>query len=198
MTDKQRIRKYFPAWHAACRAQGWNEQLFAAHLKPTYGAGEVARVYLEIIKHATQIAQSNWQPLDRDDLRMACTIVATGKAISSKLLDNRQLDRVLALFALLRDPNDLSAISAWLSGDKGERLRLVRSINDMLKLNGDDDSYVVAICCDRTDFHGLWEPPFWENLPIRCLRMLGHTMRARKGDRRPGALGQTRPTLNAL
>ncbi len=117
MTELQRKRFYFPAWHAA----------FAATWEVDRGtvvrrAGRSGAVLAQIEELALALARRG--RVAADHLRHACHVAALGRDKSANDLTNAELDRVVALFGTLRDPNDLSAVIAWEHPEQDARRRL--------------------------------------------------------------------------
>lgn len=170
MTDAQRTRLYFPAWHLGFRAS-WEKDLTGALILSQVGAlndwaGEVdlaARV--RICRHSVPTA---------DDLRKAGHLVAVGRPMSSKEMTNRQLDRVLVLWRLLTDPTDLHAVIAWQQSGRPDETRLRWCVEHC----GFESAYIAALCRDR------FGTSRWETLDIHRLHQLVVTLEERRRARK--------------
>jgi hypothetical protein len=142
MTPAQRARYYFPAWNAAAKIHGWTvHQVHSVHRQDTFGAAETNQIYQDIWHLAEEHARLNDRPLHPDDFRYACHFVVTGRYRSSNDLTNAQVERVVALFRLLTDLDDLGAMLAWNSPDQARRKRMLWWIRHNCV-----ESYVVEIC----------------------------------------------------
>ena len=137
MTDKQRTRLYFPAW-AAALAVNWTLDRGTATLIENPPGGDFAR---QVDTLATQRAARLYHSVKADDLRRASHLVAIGRDKSSKELTNRELDRCLAFYRLLKDQYDLAASVSVSDPAVDERRRLEWAINNCgMPLN-----YVAAV-----------------------------------------------------
>jgi hypothetical protein len=166
MTDKQRIL-YFRAWNAArC----------AFSLEPSAFVGEVAHLRARILAIAQERAQDRQTQDPRlktqDSLRHGCHLVALGKNKSSKSLTNPELDRLLALFRLLADPEDLGAMLAWNNPSEEARKRILYSINTHFV-----ESYAAQVSREK------FGTPDFETLPTPDLRQLHMTLKNRPNSR---------------
>ena len=110
-----------------------------------------------------------------DDLRHAGHIIAAGRDVSHPDLTAPQFDKLVALWKLLIEPTDLDAALALSDPDIGARKRLVWRIGKAAP-----HAYIDRICRDR--FGDDYSAPFWEDLPVNCLKILAHTLRERTRD----------------
>src|SRR5262245_21256880 len=115
MTTPQQRRLYFPAWNAAAKNHGWHKAGLGTRVE-FVGFRELNDLYQRMwtIAQARAAAAGSTGGAGGngpcgEDFRHACHVVAFGKDKSSSQLTNKELDRVLALFRLLADPDDLSA-----------------------------------------------------------------------------------------
>ncbi len=169
MTEAQQRRYYFPNWNSAFNANWRREKCRVLKLEGRIEGDWVRKV--EAL--AQQIALQHHRAPTADDLRHACHALALGRDKSSADLDNREVDRVVTLFRLLADPDDLDAVTNWDYPEIAARKRLVYAINSAAP-----HAYIDTIC--RGKFSQIYEPPFWEDLPIGALRHLALTLRNRK------------------
>jgi hypothetical protein len=148
MTAKQRTRFYFPAWAAAARVHGWKTEggRIIGQRQECWASPELNAVYQRIWNLAEHWAANDARALTPDDFRHACHVAALGRDASSANLGNDQVDKVVALFKLLADPDDLRATMAWMSPDEARRRRMLWWIRSNCV-----ESYVVAVC--REKFH---------------------------------------------
>jgi hypothetical protein len=176
MTEAQQKRFYFPAWNKCADVNDWRMQKgrFVGSLQTaTRGAPPDIRAVIEQVwGFAEQLAAAEHRGLKPDDLRHACTMVVTGKNQSSSNLNNREVQRVVDLFDLLRDPTNLDFVMRWVNPEVSERKNLVKAIKAKA-----EEAYICAIAKDR--FSGQFEYPFWEDLPINLLKQLAMTLNNR-------------------
>ena len=102
---------YFRAWGACAKARGWTTADGRAADRAFFAAApEIAQLHEQVWAWADGLAQQHGRDVTADHLCHACHGVALGVDKSSKLFTNAELDRVLALFAVLTDPDDLTAV----------------------------------------------------------------------------------------
>jgi hypothetical protein len=192
MTEKQRTRLYFPAWHAAFEAN-WE------HVGKTIQkrAHRAQSRWLDLVIQASRAEPlpKSCKELERQ-LRYAGHTVAIGLPKDSDKLTNRELDRVVTLFHLLADPDNLDAQMRWDHPEIGEEKRLIGGIAALANALGDGtpysgDRYVRGICADKFGTR-LWE----SGLDLNQLRMLANTLRARLDAKRAKA-PKAEPQLDA-
>ena len=108
-----------------------------------------------------------------DEKRHAAYLVALGQDKSLTDFNNRDLDRVLAQFRVLMNPDNVTAqvaVASYRAGeDQGERKRLLFRIEQLAP-----QAYTAAICRDRFDTADLG------NLGIKELTQLRDTLVNRK------------------
>jgi hypothetical protein len=162
MTPRQ-TQLYFRFWREVCLENGWR---FAGG-RLADGAVLDANSWVEqVIQAAQGRALRRGCTLNAEDLRHGCHIAAFGRDCSSKAIGSgAEFSRIITLFKLLTNPDDLSAIVAWSNPDEDTRRRLVYRIRTAAPL-----AYILDICRDR--FHGKFEAPHWDALPVPCLRNL--------------------------
>jgi len=157
MTPAQLKSLYFPAWNRAFRAVWYlDSKLIQRHQShddnPWADQVETA---------GNAIARKAHIPLSQEHLRHGAHLVAFGRDISSKSLTNKQLDKVLALFALLTDPNDISASIAWDDKSTHNRDRVLASLTHF------PENYIRQISLDK--FHRY----DWTQLTtLQCVQLL--------------------------
>jgi hypothetical protein len=203
MTTNQQRRLYFPAWQLAAKNHGWHKPSVAPSLhRPIafFGTPELNPIYQRIVQIAherasarpSQCKMANAQcsmlnevpPPSPDDYRHACHLVAFGRDLSSSALSNAQLDRILALFKLLADPDDLAAWLTWNNPQESARTRLLYWLR-----NNCVESYIVQLSRER--FH----TANWESLDYADLRQLHMTLKNRQNSRKtPGGSGRAATT----
>lgn len=169
MTEKQRTRFYFPAWGRCCHANDWrmaNGRLVGQRAD-VHGVADVNALYQQVWDTAERLAVQAHCAVTADLLRHACHTVAVGRDKSANDLTNAEVDRVVALFRLLTDPDDLDAVIALHHPENAERERLVFSLKQRAP-----HSRLLAIARNLKQYAGEWEEPFWEDMPIEGLRVL--------------------------
>jgi hypothetical protein len=125
MTDPQRIRFYFPAWHQVCAAHGWHMERgrFSGARLEAWGAQALTEVYHAVWEAAGELAVQNHRGVVAENLRHACHVVALGEDKSSRDLVNWEVERVVHLFRLLADPDDLEAAMQYFQPQNALRKR---------------------------------------------------------------------------
>lgn len=127
MTNNQAKFFYFPAWNAAAAAHDWRMakgKLVGKH-QEKHGPEDTTDLYHMVWQAAEIIALRHSRAVRPEDLRHGCHLVALGKDKSSTDFTNSELDRVVTLFRVLTDPDDLDAIIAWSNPEVAERQRMV-------------------------------------------------------------------------
>jgi hypothetical protein len=165
MTEKQRTRFYFPAWNVAVKANGWHMKDCRLQIAPA-GRDRLSDLGRTVVAEALRRAGSEARGPRLDDLRHACHVVALGRDKSSAKLDNREVDKVVALFRLLTEETDIAAGMRYDNPDIGERERLKVKIS-RLKI---PHAKIDGVC--RRGFAPVYSAPYWEDLPLASLRAL--------------------------
>ncbi|MHC1762893.1 MAG: hypothetical protein AB9869_01115 [Verrucomicrobiia bacterium] len=175
MTPAQRARFYFPAWAAAAQAHGWQSQrsLLAAQRQECWASPDLNQIYQRIWSMAEEFARAEARATMADDFRHACHAVALGRDKSANDLSNDECERVVALFHLLANPDDLRALMAWSSPNEARRKRMLWWIRHNCV-----ESYVVAICREK---FGVDE---FRSLSFPQLSQLHMTLRNRRNARK--------------
>lgn len=157
MNDRQRCAKYFPCWNEAFRA---NWRMDRGRVLPR--EGRVESEWLAAVEAAAQqLALTTHCASTTDHLRHACTISAVGRQKSSKDLTNPELDKVLAWFALLVDPDNVQAVVNWQHPELAEEQWKIAQILEMK-----DEAVVVHVARD------LFKCDDWRKLGVAKLEML--------------------------
>jgi len=194
MTPKESRRFYFPAWGDAAKRRGWlmmDGRLLAdlaarLWLPPEHPLTDLLPM---IHTHARALAADAGRAPKPDDLRHACHLVALGRDLSSKRMASAQTDRVVALFRLIADPENLAHLTAWAEPDEAPRRRYVRACRLLAT-----DAYILAIARDKFGPHD-FEPPFWEQLCLPHLAQLLLTLRHRQPTKHQPATPEPEPEL---
>lgn len=169
MTDAQKFGFYFPAWRQAVLANEWRmekKRLVIAEDRLTEEGRKV------VVFGRQRAAQENRGPTI-EDLRHGAHILALGRDKSSEDLNNAEVDRVVTLFRLLADPEDLAARLKWDAYQRGEDPGSVKRIEWFIE-HAAPEEYVRAIAADK------YGTRTWENLTLGQKRSLAMTLAARK------------------
>jgi len=170
VTKAQQRRFYFPAWNAAVKAR-WVRDRGTMLPLPTAPANEFADQVMGI---AEARARKRQAVVNAEDLRHACHVLALGKDLSSYDLTNWQTDRVVALFELLVDPDNLGARMRWDSPD----LDAVRRREWSIARVGFPEAYIASISL------GKFGTRAWKSLKAPQLRQLLVTLKGRASARK--------------
>ena len=172
MTPAQKFRLYFPAWHAVVKANGWHMEQRRLVIDGDR-LGEEGR---QVVAAARQRAACEFRGPVRDDLRHGAHVVALGGDKSSADLTNDELDRVLTLFALLADPQDLAARLRWDAYLRGENPG-AQERTDWFIQHAAPGAYARAIAADKFGTRQ------WENLDLGRKKNLAITLARRRANR---------------
>lgn len=145
MTEAQISRFYFPAWNRCARAMSWKmvEGRLVGGRLPRYGGPEVDAAYQVVWNLAERFALQLHRAVTPEDLRHAVNFAASNRA-STKAMNSAHANRAVALFDLLADPDNLSAMMRWSNPDLVERDGLLERIRQAAP-----EAYVRAISRDR-------------------------------------------------
>lgn len=165
MTQNQQRRLYFPAWTQAFKAN-WTSDRGRIQDAVGYTPSEWRD---RVVAAADVRAREHVRGITQDDLRHACHVVAFGRDRSSTDLRPLQMRRVLHLFRLLVDPQDLTAIMRWMDPRVDEREEAVWFLENKCR-----EAYVRHIA------HDLYGTKDWEGLPDGRVIALANTLRARR------------------
>lgn len=179
MTDRQRKFFYFPAWSKACRANDWHMAggRFAGQRAARHGAPEVDAIYQSVWAAAETLALAEHAAVKPDHLRHACHVIAAGRDKSANDLTNAEVDRVVAIFKLLTEPDDIDAVMAIQHPENDERRRLIFNLKKSAP-----EALLLAVARNLKTWEGEWEAPFWEDLPLAGIKTLSQVVRAKKSN----------------
>lgn len=129
---------HWKRWAACAHANSW--QMVKGRLCAEAQATREATILHKLVwRDAERLARQQSRGVAADDLRHACYITATFKVpgwpasqlpvTSLKDLGNRTFSRLLVLWSLLIDEDDLSAQIQWEHPENGEREGLIKSIS---------------------------------------------------------------------
>lgn len=173
MTDAQKFRFYFPAWTACVRANGWH--MAKGRLAGAIEPGTRSAEHSAVIEHAQRFAVASGRTLNLETLRHGAHIVALGRDKSSADLSNQELERVVALFAVVADPDDLAARLTWDAYQRGEDPGAVKRVEWFIRRC--PDAYARAVAQDKFGTRQ------WENLTLAQKRTLSLTLKNRFASR---------------
>lgn len=169
MTPAQR-QLYWRLWAQIVRQNGWRD--VARVLSPS-AVLDASDHHRRVHEAAIALAQQEGRAMAADHLRHGAHVIALGRSISSDDLKRpADIDRVFNLFKLLANPENIAAAIKWENPDMADRERLVWRIRSAAP-----QAYIDAICADR--FGSAYTSPFYEDLPIACLRDLVKTLSER-------------------
>jgi hypothetical protein len=177
-TERQLKRLYWPGWAAAVRAN-WRREKGRVVVAP----GAAANPWRDQVELAAEgMGASALAVVDWDWLRHAAHWVALGRDVSSKALNNGQLDRVLVLFRLLANPLDLQAVLDWQAPGRPDRRRTEWAMRHLPHTDG----YVRSVCSAKFGTRR------WESLEDRALHQLLMTLKNRPASRRGAETRESR------
>jgi hypothetical protein len=117
MTKGQQFGFYLPAWKRA-----WARiRSLSAVPNPVALPDALLNQVLDLVVVSRHAGREN-------AVRHACHIVALGRDPSSKTLTSAEIDRVVCLFRILADPDDLRAIDTWSHPSDVDRRRLLWAV----------------------------------------------------------------------
>lgn len=178
---KSQTQLYWRSWALVVAAHDWRMEAgrLVGQRQEIWQGCDLNALYQDVWECAEHLASHGQRSVAADDLRHACTVIATGHQVSSRHMTNEQFDRVLALFRLLADPNNLNHMLAWENAEAGERRRQLHVIT-----RNAPAAYVRAIARDKFGTSVL------EDLNLKQLRELALTIRMRwkrKAEHQPPA-----------
>lgn len=178
MTARQLKCFYFPAWRACASANDWVMvrgrllcDLAALRKHVTEKWEEAGRdAMLMVLATAEQLGRQEHRAVTAEDLRHACNLAATaGRRNSSGDLNNHDVNRVVVLFRLLKEPEDLDAVMEWLHPAIADK----RSLVSFIKKQAPE----AALSAIASNAYGTI---FWEDLEEQKLRWLLKQVKGRK------------------
>lgn len=177
MTEKQQKKFYFPAWRRCAEVNDWvmaGSRLQAdlvAQRRQFEGWPEPARsAALKLLDYAEALAQQEHRGVTATDLRHGCNLVVTqGREHHSEPLTNQETNRVVVLFQLLQDPDNLDAVMEWENPDLADKRSLVSYIRKCAP-----EGTLVAI------WRNAYGNIFWEDGDLQQLRWLLKQVKGRR------------------
>ena len=176
MTDRQRTRFYFPAWAAAAAANRWRMETRRLVIEPE----RLSELGRKVVAEARARAAKEFRGPTLRDLRRGAHVVALGRDKSAKDLTQAELKHVLSVFKLLKDEMDLDASMRLDHPEIGER----EGAQAAIKKLDFRHRYIDTLC--RRMFAPVYDPPFWEDLPVAKLRALFGLLKERRAETERG------------
>lgn len=186
---------YKIGWAKVCHSNDWRME--KGRLAADAAKSDFSQWHEKVWAFAQLIARQEGRAVKVDDLRKGCYMLALGKDKSLTKFENKDLDRVLPVFRLMIDPDDLDAVQKHLAfqahdaakkererckrmgipdeapelpDDPGERLRLVNSIKARAP-----EAFILKISKER--FHTI----YWEEMEMADMRRLNWMINERRG-----------------
>jgi hypothetical protein len=191
VTEAQ-VCRHWRDWNRVAVANGWvmrKGRLVALGEESESGPADAgphskSEQHAKVWVFAEQLAARGHRAVTADDLRHACYLAAFGRAASMKSSDpmnNGEFNRLLALFEILIEPDNLRAQVNWMHPEEAARRGLVASI----LRNAPGEAYVIAIAKRK------FGTAAWRDLGDRQLRQLTITLkeRTRKKERELTTVG---------
>lgn len=163
MLSKLQIAKHWRTWGTVLAANHWRAKDFPANL-----GADRSPFHKQVVAFAQTLAlKAGGFIVTADDLRHGCAWAALGKPKSFTKFNNSDFDRILVLYELLINPENLRAVMAWNEyengGDPGSRRRLLNRIRKA------PQSSVQHILTDELSFYGSND---LDDLPVEKLQAL--------------------------
>ena len=188
MTEAQQKRFYFPAWRKCAEANDWGEERRRLVRGAAESAAEIRtwpeparEAGLQVLEYAEQLARQEHRAVTAADLRHGCNLVATkGRRSGSEEMSNSETNRVVCLFRLLSDPDNLDFVMAWLNPEESDRKSLAAFIRKQAP-----EATLTAIA------RNAYGTVFWEDLEASKLRWILGQVKGRRqtyGNRGPREL----------
>ncbi len=171
MLTPPQITHYGRRWGAVCSSNHWKmaRGRLAGEADPSRSRSEW---HSETWAIAEDYASTRECAMSVDVMRRACTAIVAGRHCSTKDLTNAQFDRLLTLFDLLIDPDNLTAVMKWNDESEGLRRRCFWLIRKSAP-----EAYIRTVCADK------FGTSHWEDLPVDSLKQLAMTLTNRNARR---------------
>jgi hypothetical protein len=193
---------YWRQWGRVTRTNHWHADCTALTLPgsrargrcPRFRGADHSQWHRGVFGCAELLARQAGRAISADDLRKGCHVYAFGSVTSSKHLDNEQFDRLLNVFSLLIDSDNLVAVAE--RNDYEAYDRAAARISECRRLGIDADvvlpdhpgerrrhlaflgkipeGVVASICRDK------FGSTSWRTLPLASLRHLTMTLKNRR------------------
>ena len=188
MTRDQQRRFYGPAWTAAFRAcwmrEGRGGPIVARPGRPSAAPGSNLPTPADVEDLAGRFGARDGRPMTESDLRRACRWITIGRDIpdGNDVENGEEMSRLVGLFRVLRDPENLDAVEEFLGGGDQQRRRLIQGIERL----GLKDSTLQGWCYHFNRDQG----SNWRALPVERLLAFNRYVRGRAGEVRRTAKTQ--------
>jgi hypothetical protein len=170
MSPAQHLQFYIKrGWAPCARANNWHS--IAALQQPVREAANPldAELLQQVRTYAEQLARREHRGIKPDDFRHACHIRAIGKNKSSWDLTNDECERVVTLFRVLANPDDIEAVMDWQDETRAKKRNLIAAVKHKAPF-----AYYRVILRDRYHVEHL------EDLSVGQLAQLCMTLNNRK------------------
>lgn len=187
MTPAQKFHFYFPAWNACVKANGWHMRGGMVQ----FDGGRLTEEGVKMVTFARQRALMAKRPMSIDDFRHGAHWLALGRDKSSEHLTNAEVDRVVALFRLLANPDDLGARMKWDAYTRGEDPGAVQRVDWFIR-QAAPAAYTAKVSLDMCGTRD------WESLPIAKKNVLARALKQRNASfRKPVQRRDAEPQRHA-
>lgn len=175
LTSAQKAH-HWRTWSRVCQVNDW--KMAGGRLSAGAAPADCSVWHRYVWHVATDLATREHRAVTPEDLRHSCYVVSTSavpgrrsakQANSMTQLENWSFSRLLHLWALLVEPDDVAAAKHWSDPSLDTRSSYVASIKSSAP-----DAYVRSISADR------FGTRMWENCDVGQLRELAMTIRSRK------------------
>lgn len=125
LTDAQKTLhwSYTHGWAAVCRANRWPTSASCNRFADDARREACSEWHRKVWEFAETIARQQYRAVTADDLRKGCYMLALGSPKSLTQFNNADLDRVLVVFRLMIEPDDLGAVRDWLAYEAFDHAR---------------------------------------------------------------------------
>lgn len=169
MSPRQHKAFYLKHWTLCARANGWNNQK-AIWGESRAAVGPLDAELLGMVRAAAlSLAQREHRGERPNDFRHACTIVAVGKNKSSLELTNDECQRIVDLFRVLTEPDNLTYVAHWEDPELAKKENLIAAAQR--KAPG---AYIERIMVDKFHTRDI------ESLTVKQLKSLCFTLNERR------------------
>lgn len=129
MTENQQLQFYIKrGWAPCAKANNWGtlkalQEPVREHVNPLD-----QELLAKVRTFAEQIARKQFRGVKPDDFRHACHIVAIGQNKSSWDMTNDECERVVTLFRVLTNPDDIEAVLDWEDPLRAKKRNLIAAV----------------------------------------------------------------------
>jgi hypothetical protein len=187
MSPKQLKFFYGPAWTRCARANNWHSLRALALPAPEIQSPTGQELRVAVVDAADALARREHRGPRTDDYRHACHVVALGKNKSSLDMTNAEVERVVALFRVLAEPDSIEAVLEWQSPERAKHRNLVKAAR-----HAAPEAYTREILRHRFGGRDV------EELSVRELQQLCMTLNNRKEAWRANAEPETETAVGGI